>query len=424
MTGAEEQPHVAAISTWILLAYTVDAALGYGFWSVAAHRTSPANIGAAAGFMAVVAAICSLTGAGPGLAMIEWVARLDIGARRGLVVATATATLAAVILSVVLVAASSALTNAAGMARLASPAAGIPVATLVWQCHVQLDQVFVAMVRTPVVLIRAVVFGTGKVATLALLMAAGIPAHAAILLSWYGAAVVVTVVSLAILKPLISTTTVQPAAATPLSGLLRSAAAHHLSILPPVVTGALIPVLVATHTSAPRFAYFSLSWAIANGILLIHSAGSLGLYTASVRQKAPGQASRVTRSAHLFVGLLNIVVVGAVAITFRPLLGLLGHTYAQVMYPLVLLFAIAALPASITYLATARWRAQRRLRLVTGFNLCYDIAILAGTATLLPVVDIYAVVWAQLVARVLGAAVAIVINYRSRTSPTTPAVPS
>lgn len=383
----------------------VTSLFGYAFWLVVA-RIYPAGVsGAGAAVTSALQATALCASVGAAAAMVEWLprcsSRLEFRRRFavGLVVAATGAVLGSALVVAVL-----------GHATGTLPALGTPIGGLVFglgtvffAVGIVIDYAAVAQrsaalmlgrntlfvaLRIPVVLLPALLPGTGDQILTAWALAGGLSLSAACAGfrgGTYGR------------RP-------WPAfdgLATHLREMRNSLLGQHFITLASMLGSYLLPVIVVARVSATADAYFFATWMLGAAFFMISPAVSTALFAATSSDPA-AIAAAVRRSAILIACLL-VVPMGAALFGGGLLLSLFGPAYPGEGRVLLILLTLSAVPDAVTNVAVAVLRATSRLRAALVLNTAMLAAGVGLSWALLPHLGIVAVGVSWLAAQTAGA---------------------
>ena len=388
----------------LIMASTVGTSgLGYLYWMVAARELPRPAIGTATALISAATVVSMVANLGLGHMFIqrlpaapagEWSRIVSAGLLLG-GVATAVASLAAVLV----------LPRVAGnFAFLGNPAAAVAlVATAVaLTASMLLDYVFVAHRASQGMLWRNLTLAGGKVLTLAGLTAAGAGSAGAVVLAWTLPSLVVTGYTLQHSLPRL-----RPGCRLAGAGLgaelpyvRGSLTGHHLINLAQAGPSALLPVLVTARLGAGANAHFYMAWMTASVLFMVSPAVASAFY--AERTNEAGRSASLPRAA-----LVVLAVIGAPAtglfLAGGWILGLFSPAYAAGGAALLKVLVLAAVPDAITNLAVAHWRSAGALRRCLRLNLLMAACCLTLTWQWLPTFGIEAAGYAWLAGQGLGA---------------------
>ena len=377
------------------------ALIGFGYWTVAARNYDTAAVGsnsAAISMMMLVAAIAQLNLSS---AMARFVP--TAGRRTMPLVAGAYVTCGCVALVVAVGAVLAVRKISPGTTFLDSTGAQVlfVVGTVACTFFVLQDGVLTGLRRTALVPVENAAFALTKVA-LVVALAAALPLHG-IFASWT-ASLVATV-------PIVG-------AFLFLWAIPRHAAADGTDTLPPIrqlarfvgvdYVGAicsngsamLLPILVLHMLGPVETAYYAVSWAIANSILLIN----VNLGTSLVVETAADQSQLALKSREVLIHAARLVipVVLATIVLAPVVLGIFGSEYRSGSEVLRLL-ALAAIPHIVVSTAISSARARRRLGLLLSIQVSNFVLTLGFCAVLLHVFGLTGAGWGWLLSQTVVA---------------------
>lgn len=377
-----------ARNSLLIMATTVgNGGLGYLYWMVAARTVPPDRIGLATAVISAATAVSMLANLGAGHMFIQrlpgadsatWTRVVASGLTLSSAATAVTATAAA--LAVPVFSGNFAfLTGPGGAPALIAASLAVTLTTL-------LDNLWVAHRSGHGMLIRNLSIATGKIFTLAAVLAVGLQGAVAILVSYVLPTLVISLCTVAVamrrLRPPLVDGVRQPL----LSGLrseaphIRAAiTGHHLINLTQAGPAALLPVLVTAHLGSESNAHFYLAWMTASMLFMVSPAVASALYA----ERANAVAVPVTRAAVVVgavVGLPTLVLM----LAGDRILGLFSADYAAEGGLLLRILVLAALPDAVVNLAVAHWRSAGEFRRCRRLNLVRAVTCLSLAWLLLP----------------------------------------
>lgn len=365
----------------------VTAGAGYLYWIAAARLYPSAAVGLGAALISgtVLAANLSTIGLGP--ALVQWLpqARDDRSwsemLNAALLVAGGIGVVAGVILALVLP-----LASPRFHAVLGHPLYALAVAASVpcWSVGQALDFAFLAERVVSRGLLRNVLMAALKPGLLfALLPLVGTSALA-IVLSTLVAGAASLLIAIGVMIPRLRHG-YRPFHARPIQSfeaLLRSVAAHHLSMLGGTAPMYLLPVIITARISPSANAYFYTTWMVGSIFFMISTSIGSALFAEGANERESLRAS-VWVSARAVMLILPPALVGT-AIFGRHVLAGFGAAYARHGFTLLMILAIASVPDAVTNIYVAVLRSEARLREAASLNLAMGVICIGLAWYLLP----------------------------------------
>jgi O-antigen/teichoic acid export membrane protein len=266
-----------------------------------------------------------------------------------------------------------------------------PVTVVAWTAFAVQDHALTALRRTPIVPIENAVFGVLKI--VALVALARLFPDYAILVSWTGPMLLMVLVVSGLVIPWIIPRHVaasrdSTAAAEPVTfrGVSRYLGVEYVASMLAIASTALLPPLVLALSGAASSAHFYVVTLIGSAAQLLPSviATSLLVETSSARATIDRDVRRVLRQ--LLVLLLPAVA--AIVVAAPWILATFGPGYAEQGTVALRLYAIAAIPYSLTQLAFVRLRIEKRVRRILAAQAALAVLLVAGSLLVLPVYGI------------------------------------
>jgi O-antigen/teichoic acid export membrane protein len=388
----------------------VSAAIGFGYWAVAAWGYDAANVGsnsAAISMMVLVAAIAQLNLSS---AMVRFVP--TAGQHTGRLVASSFAVSSglAVVISTVAVIAVRVVSPGTTFLSGILPMAMFVIGTVVYSLFVIQNGVLVGLYRAGLVPLVNIVFAVAKLA-LVVALAAVMPFHG-IFASWV-AALCVVVFSVGVFlfgwaiprHQRVNQTHDLP----PVRQIGRFVAFDYAGSILSIGSIDLMPIMVIAVLGAAPNAYFAIAWVIAYTLHLVNTnmGTSLVAETASNPDRlAHGVRHVLSHSAKLLVPVVAVTIVAA-----PLLLGIFGSDYRAATDTLRLL-ALAAIPNIVVSTAISSARAQRRLGLLLAIQLTQCVVVLSLTWVLLHAAGLAGAGLAWLIAQTLMAGGLLVYRHQ------------
>lgn len=385
------------------------AAIGYGYWIVAARLYSPHDVGLGSALISAImlAAVLSNLGIGSTLIQvlpgsqsgIDWSLKFNAGLATGLGVGL----LGGILLLVLpLVSTQSAGFSHQGTATALVLATGVPVMTT----SVLLDQAFVAERAAQHMLLHNVAYALLKVVLIVLSVWLGHGSALAITLSWTVSATVSTLAAGFILVPRLHRDyrLAFRGMLRQIRTLMSSFAGHHFINVGGMIPGYLLPVLVAVRLSAADNAYYYTAMKIGDFFFMGSSAVAAALFAEG--SLAGDDLTRKIRSSVRLIGLLFVPAALVCLVFGREVLAVFGAAYAQHGLALLRVDVASAVPDAITNVYISMLRVRRQLRYAASINLGMAFLTLALAWVLLPTVGVIGAAWAFFIAETAGCVMA------------------
>lgn len=394
-------------SGYVLAAAVVTAALGYGYWFVAAKFYSASDVGLAAALISALTIASALSNLGVHSVLVQvlpkhrndqalwssWVSSLMLlGAVTGLVGATA---------SLFILRAMSA--QFAVVTRSIFGAILLTLGVILWTVGTAFDWAFVAERASKYMFYRNTVFAILKLILVAVPPFTILGARG-VLLSWVSASLVSVVTAVHSLKRIApSLTFVIRGTLARLYDVRLMLAGNHFTNIGNAATVFMLPILVVARLSARQNAYFYVAWNIGSVLFMVPMAISTTLFSEGAHSPNTVR-SQSARSALL--ALTFMLPMGAILWIFaHAILRVVGEEYALEGRRVLTILVIASVPTAITQMYTAVLRVEHRYRFAAALNLELALVTLAGTWWLLPKIGIATPGWLWLVAQSIGASV-------------------
>lgn len=362
----------------------VTSVLGLAYWSLAAHRYSPAAVGATAALLAAMELVAAVANLGLRTALIRFVPGL--GDRAARVVAVS-----------YLVSGGVALAGGAAFVAVhgrwfpeltlldQAPGAGFfLLSTVLWVIFILQDSVLVGLRRSRWVPIENALFAVAK---LGLLVALTAPMpHWGIYVSWSAPLVaVVLVVNLAVFRLLRRPAPTPPEDLT-VTDLVRFSAGDYLASALWLATIDGLPLLVLAVVGASGSAWYHLAWTVAYTIYVVP--GAVGAALLAETAHVPSELAANTRRSAVQSLALVVPAALVMAVGAPLVLDLFGSRYAAEAAPLLRLLALSAIPNVITGLYVNVERAQRRIGRVVRLYVVLCLGVVLGSAALVPALGV------------------------------------
>jgi O-antigen/teichoic acid export membrane protein len=377
--------------------------LGVAYWLLAARLYPVTSVGRASAAYAAMSLLAGFTAFNFTGALARFIPQAAHATRALVMVAYLVSTVASVLVTVpflLLVR-----HHGGSYAELSSLAAGLAfaVSVVAWSLFTMQDGVLVGMRSAVWVPVENVAFGIVKILLLVAL-AAALPGTG-IYISWVLPAIAaVPLVNFLIFSKLVPRHTALTGARVPPTArqISRFVAGDYTGSLCVLITGNLVPVIVAIRVNPGLTAYFYIAWMIAGTIGLL----AINMGTCLTVEGAFDSASLAanSRAALHRMGLILVPVVAAVALLSFWALSLFGPGYAANGTRILQLLAISTVPMAVTEVYLGALRAQSRAALIAFIQISRCVLILGLTLTLIEVMGITGAGWAALVSQVIVAA--------------------
>lgn len=397
---------LARNSTHLMLAAGVNLALGYVYWVVAARLYTAHDVGVAAALIAAFSLAWVVSSLGVGNFVVQTMSRRATGHEWSstLNAAVLAACITGLLAGVVLVGIGLALGSHAGLpardpAYILAFAVGL-IATIATDVT---DKAFIGEQRSERLLVRNLVFHTGKVILLAVPLFTSARALG-LAWSWIIASAASMLVSVLLLRGLRRGYRISPRGTrVMLAPVLRRAFGHHVVSVGNLAPGYVLPLLVAAALSATQSAYFFTTWRVGGVFFIISTAVATSLFAHASRPDS--DLGRAVRSSVKLITLLLIPAIAVSALAGKSILGILGEEYARHGYSLLLIMVAAALPDAVTNVYIAVLRVQHRLRFAAALTVGMAIASVVFALLLMGRYGIAGAGAGWLIAQTLGAVV-------------------
>ncbi len=172
-----------------------------------------------------------------------------------------------------------------------------------------------------------------------------------------------------------------------------------------------IPLLVVQHLGAESNAAFTMAWTLYSAVALL-----LGTVVGPYIAQASTPGAPVRQLTLRFIGILaSLTVLGALFLwVLAPvLLGLLGERYASETESLVQLMALSLLPTFFGMLYAGLSRVVRRLRLAMVLQVASATLVVGGVAVVIPRYGLAGIGYTYLAVEIVLAAILVVPVWRT-----------
>jgi O-antigen/teichoic acid export membrane protein len=404
----------------------VTAGLGYGFWILAAHAFTHAEVGIGSAVISLCSTIALLTYLGSFATLIDRLPAIE-RTKGWTIFLTRTCAVTALVTAVVTLAVLPLLTSHDYRAFFSSPVPLLMAATgaASWTLINLFGASFIAARRAGRLLSIQTVVSVTKLLLVVPLAAAGAGA-AGIVGAWVAAAVLGVIAGAGLLIPRMrlgrqpSSRPSRRAPATdgarlrlrrvarharrfapPTAVSVRLLAGQHMTSVGGAVTPLVLPVLVFIRLGAVPNAYFYITWMLGAVFFTISPSVAAALFAEGVRARS--DVRRAVRKALRVIAVILLPAMVVMVAAGRTILGLFGASYAGAGYVLLVLLSFSAVPDAVSNIAVAVLRVTHRLGYSTALNLGILVVSLTGAWILMPVMGITGVGVAWLGAQTLGA---------------------
>ena len=380
--------------------------LGVAYWLLAARLYPVASVGRASAAYAAMSLLAGFTAFNFTGALTRFIPQAGHTTRALVLVAYLVSTAASVLVTVpfLLIVRH----RGGSYAELSSLAAGLAfgVCVVAWSLFTMQDGVLVGLRSAVWVPVENVAFGLMKILLLVVL-AVALPSTG-IYISWMLPAIAaVPLINFLIFSKLVPRHTAMTDTRVPPTPrqIARFVAGDYIGSLCVLITGNVVPVIVAIRVDPGLTAYFYMAWMIAGtvGLLAINMAASL---TVEGAFDSASLAANCRVALHR-MGLIMVPVVAAMALLSSWALSLFGPGYAANSTRILQLLAISTLPSAVTEVYLGALRAQSRASLIAFIQIFRCVLILGLTLTLIAIMGITGAGWAALVSQVIVAAMIV-----------------
>ena len=391
-------------NAYSLMANTgVTGLLGVGYWLLAARLYPVADVGRASAAYAALTLLAGFTAFNFTGALTRFIPQAGHTTRDLVMVAYLVSTVASVLVTVpFLLIVSHRGGSYAEFGGLASCLL-FGASVVAWSVFTMQDGVLVGLRSAIWVPVENVVFGLVKILLLVVL-AAALPATG-IYISWMLPAVAaIPIVNFLIFRRLVPRHAAMTDARVPptVRQVARFVAGDYTGSLCVLITGNVVPVIVAFWVNPRLTAYFYMAWMIGGtvSLLAVNMAASLTVEGAF----DTASLSANCRVALQRMALILVPVVSAVTLLSSRVLSLFGPGYATNSTRILQLLVISALPTAMTEVYLGALRAQSRASMIAFIQISRCVLILGLTFTLIEAMGIAGAGWAVLVSQVIVAA--------------------
>lgn len=349
-------------SAYALVAGTVvTSLLGLLFWALAARWLPAATVGIGAALVSLLTLLANMSTLGLRNGLVRFLPEAGPATRRLVARSYVLCAAAAIAVATVFLLGQPWWADELGFLR-SSPlaAAAFVAATAVWVLFILQDHVLTGLHKTIWVPITNAICSLAKIALLPLLAFSA--AWAIFTASVLPAAVMVTLVTVLILRraPRSAAAPVQPT--IPLGRLVRFAATDHAAALVWMGTADILTLMVLQELGPEASAFYFMANTIAYGLFLITS--NVGSALVAEGARSPDRVPGLTRAALRNSALLVLPAAGLGILLARPLLGLLGADYASQASTMLQLLLLSAVPQLLIGIALATARLRHDLRTI------------------------------------------------------------
>jgi len=362
----------------------ITSLLGLVYWSLAARRYSPAAIGATAGLLAAMEIVAAVANLGLRTALVRFVPALGDRAARVVAVSYAVAGLTALAGAGVFV-----LVHERWFPELdlLDQPAGITfflLSSVLWVIFSLQDSVLIGLRKAAWVPTENALYALAKLALLVGLTAP-LPRWG-VYVSWTAPLLaMVVVVNIPVFR-MLRRPRPAPAEVLTIGDLLRFSAGDYAASALWLLTIDALPLLMLALVGAEGGAWYHLAWTVAYTLYLVSSAVGYALLAEGAHE--PAALETHARKA-LGQGLALVVPAATVIVVGAPwLLRLFGADYATEGTRLLQLLAASAVPHVVTGIYVSIQRARRDMRAVISLYAVLGVAVVAGTALLVPVLGV------------------------------------
>lgn len=396
-------------SILLMITTLMNAALGYGFWGVAAHTLDAKSVGLATAILGAAQLVALVGTFGMGSWFVASIGRMNN-------TEWAQAVTRCVMISLI------SMTVLGSIALLALPqvseqyvSLGTPLGALAFLAaclamgsSALTDDAMVAEEAGGYVFGRNFIFGGGKLILLILAVVLfGTKTEASVLGSWTIAGLVALLVSglrwIPKLRPGVRPT-IKGGVRT--RTLIRMSSQHQAIDIGGKLPLFLLPTVAVARIGAEDAATLSLTWMVATVFFIISPAVSSAL---TARGGRDGLGDSVKKSAK-FIGLLLALTLPVITLVPGLILNLFGGSVAANGSRLLVVLAISAVPDAVTNVWIAKRRVERKLFAPILVNVAMASITLVGSWFMLPKYGIIAAGYAWLISQTVGA-ITVFIEY-------------
>lgn len=358
----------------------ITSGLGLAYWTMAAHRYSPAAVGATAALLAAMEVVAAVANLGLRTALVRFVPALGARAPRVVAVSYAVAGLVAFAGAGVFVAVHGRWFPELDLLDRGVGVTWFLLSSVLWVIFSLQDSVLIGLRRSSWVPTENALYALAK---LALLVGLTVPLPRwGIYVSWTAPLVVVVVaVNIPVFRSL-RRPRGTPSEVLTVADLVRFSAGDYVASALWLLTIDALPLLVLGLSGAEGSAWYHLAWTVAYTLYLVSGAIGYALLAEGAHEPAALEAN--ARRA-MGQGLALVVPAAAVLVVAAPwLLRLFGTEYAAEGTLLLQLLAASAVPHVITGVYVNIERARRRIGAVIALYAVLGVAVVAGSALLVP----------------------------------------
>lgn len=391
-------------NAYSLMANTgVTGLLGVAYWLLAARLYPVADVGRASAAYAAMSLLAGFTAFNFTGALARFIPQAGRATRALVMVAYLVSTVASVLVTVVFLLIVG--HRGGSYAEFSGLAAYLVFGACViaWSVFTMQDGVLIGLRSAVWVPVENMVFGLVKILLLVVL-AAALPATG-IYVSWMLPAVAaIPFVNFLIFNRLVPRHAAVTGARVPPTArqVARFVAGDYTGSLCVLITGNLVPVIVAAWVNPRLTAYFYMAWMIGGTVSLL--AGNMAASLTVEGAFDTASLSANCRAALQRMALILVPVASAVTLLSSWMLSLFGTGYAASSTRILQLLVIAALPMAVTEVYLGALRAQSRASVIAFIQIARAVLILGLTFTLIEVTGITGAGWAFLVSQVVVAA--------------------
>ena len=362
----------------------ITSLLGLLYWSLAARRYSPAAIGATAALLAAMEIVAAVANLGLRTALIRFVPALGDRAARVVAVSYGVAGLTALLGAGVFVVVHERWFDELDLLDHTAGVTFFLLSCVLWVIFSLQDSVLIGLRRATWVPTENALYALAKLALLVGLTST-LPRWG-VYVSWTAPLVLmVLAVNIPVFRMLRAP---RPAPAEDLTirDLLRFSAGDYLASALWLLTIDALPLLMLVLVGAEGGAWYHLAWTVAYTLYLVSSAVGYALLAEGAHEPAALEANArraLGQSLALVVPAATVIVVGAPWI-----LRLFGADYATEGTQLLQLLAASAIPHAVTGVYVSIERARRDMRAIITLYAVLGVAVVAGTALLVPLLGV------------------------------------
>jgi O-antigen/teichoic acid export membrane protein len=425
-------------SLYLMASTVVTGALGYVFWTLAAHVFTSQQVGIGSAIISLCSTAALLTYLGSSAILIERLPASEytskwtiILVRVCLITAAVTAVVTAAAVPVLLTSQRYHLFFSA-----VPPILVVIVGAAVWTLVNLLGAAFIAARRAGRFLLIQTAVSASKLLLVLPLAAAGLGAMG-LVEAWVASAVLGVAIGVSWLIPRMGLgrrpgfrprrrvavtrdfrlRQYQPPRhrrplASPNGGSVRHLLGQHLTSAGGALTPLVLPVLVVLRLGVTLNAYFYITWMMGAAFFMVSPAVAQVVFAEGVREGS--NLRSVVVKALRVIGVLLAPAMVVMVVGGKFILGLFGASYAAAGYGLLILLAISALPDAVSNVAVAVLRVTQRLRYSAALNLGILMMTLVGAWVLMPPLGIAGVGVAWLGAQTIGAIASLPVYIQLR----------